>query len=209
MQIRWILTDPDSYYALPGNLGSLLDSDAVAAMSITTTIFQASLVYGTLAESAGNTSGFCGSRPVGSEYAYFFTADTTSTVCGGMQNTIVAPAVGGQEPAGQRLGEIGHHRVFRPAHEAHETLSRRAFARHDAPALPPIGRRARVVAGFGNRGAAAHNAARLGRFGRQHRHRGSGRLLWLSGRTRARRASAAPAWRSAMPGERPHPFPAS
>lgn len=95
MQIRWILTDPDSYYALPGNLGSLLDSDAVAAMSITTTIFQASLVYGTLAESAGNTSGFCGSRPVGSEYAYFFTADTTSTVCGGMQNTIVAPAVGG------------------------------------------------------------------------------------------------------------------
>lgn len=95
MQIRWVLTDPDSYYALPGNLGSLLDSNAVAAMSIDTSITKASISYGTIGEAGGNAAGFCGSRAAGTEYAYFSTTTTTTTSCGGMQNTIVAPQVGG------------------------------------------------------------------------------------------------------------------
>jgi hypothetical protein len=90
MQIRWVLTDPDSYYALPGDLASLLETNSVAAMSIYTSVDTYSLAYGTLAEAGGNSSGLCGSV-----YARFEVSNDSSTVCGGMQNTISAPHVGG------------------------------------------------------------------------------------------------------------------
>ena len=90
MQIRWVLTDPDSYYALPGNLGSLLETNSVAAMSIYTSIDTYSLAYGTLAEAGGNSSGNCGGV-----YGRFEVTNESSTVCGGMQNYISAPHVGG------------------------------------------------------------------------------------------------------------------
>jgi len=106
MQIRWVLTDPDSYYALPGNLGSLLDSDAVAAMGIDTSVTTAKLAYGTIGDAAGNASGFCGSRPAGTEYAYFATTTTTTTVCHGMQNTIVAPQIGGLVGIGKSGSDV-------------------------------------------------------------------------------------------------------
>ena len=90
MQIRWVLTDPDSYYALPGNLGSLLETNSVAAMSIYTSVDTFALAYGTLAEAAGNSSGNCGGV-----YGRFEVTNDSSTVCGGMRNTISAPDVGG------------------------------------------------------------------------------------------------------------------
>jgi hypothetical protein len=90
MQIRWSLTDPDSVHALPGNLAALLDSDAVAAMSLTTSIDSSRLEYGTLAEADGNSSGNCGGV-----YGRFEIDNTTTETCGGMRNTITAPVAGG------------------------------------------------------------------------------------------------------------------
>lgn len=95
MQIRWALLDPDAVWALPGDLAALMDNNAVAAMQIDYTVTTWAMGYGTIGDAGGNSSGFCGGRPAGSEYAHFAETNTTTSTCGAVGGTIVAPYVAG------------------------------------------------------------------------------------------------------------------
>lgn len=90
MEIRWVLTDPDSYWALPGNLDDLLDTNSVAAMALSSSTDSSVIRYGTLVDAGGNASGLCGS-----DYAYFEVSNSSVVTCGGMRGTITAPFLSG------------------------------------------------------------------------------------------------------------------
>ena len=90
MEIRWVLTDPDAYWALPGNLDDLLDTSSVAAMSLASSADSHVIRYGDLAAAGGNSSGLCGS-----DYAYFEVSNSNTDTCGGMKGTITAPFLSG------------------------------------------------------------------------------------------------------------------
>lgn len=93
-EIRWSLTDPDSVYALPGDLASLLETNAVITAQFSDIVSTTSIVYGPTPGEPVDAAlaGLCGSQ-----YAWYVLTDITNvTYCGSPVTRIVPPAI----PAG-------------------------------------------------------------------------------------------------------------
>lgn len=89
VDVRWSPLDPDSLYALPGNLSSLLDTNSVVAMETATSTEVSALVYaGTPGDGTDAAlTGLCGAS-----YAWFTTTTTNTTNCSMGVGSIVPPS---------------------------------------------------------------------------------------------------------------------
>ncbi len=93
LDLRWAPLDPLAVYALPGNLASLMDTNAVVAMSTNSSVSYATISYSTTVPGPDLVQqiGLCGSV-----YAWWTVTEILTSECSMGVSTITPPAI----PAG-------------------------------------------------------------------------------------------------------------